>query len=263
MVSPAKSLVRLNKFIAESGLVSRRKADRMIVDGLVKINGHTVTELGTKVNPNQDRVTADGKLIRPVEQRLYVAFYKPENVLTSMSDPEGRPTVKDFMEELPVRVFPVGRLDWDTEGLLLLTNDGDFAQKIAHPKKSIPKTYLAKLNGIPTHAQLDKLLRGVTIPGGRASAIHVETVKMGTSEQYGWVKIIITEGRNRQVRKMFEKIGFDVKKLKRVAIGQLELGHLRKGQYVFLGPKGIEEALSNEWERPVKRIRPAGKRRFR
>lgn len=252
-------LIRLNKFIAESGLTSRRKADDLIREGSVQINGHTVKELGVRVQPGKDRVTVDGKLIRPANQQLYVAFYKPENVLTSMSDPHGRPTVKDYMEELPVRVYPVGRLDWDTEGLLLLTNDGEFAQKIAHPRAAIPKTYLAKLDGVPTREQLDKLLRGVSIPGGKASALHVSRVPLGTSQQYAWYKIIINEGRNRQVRKMFEKIGFDVKKLKRVAIGQLEIGHLKKGQYVFLGPKGIEEALSGTWEGQTKKFRSDGR----
>lgn len=272
MDSTTKSLVRLNKFIAESGMASRRKADQLIREGAVKINGHVITELGTKVDPNRDHVIVSGKVVKPPEMRLYVAFYKPENVLTSMSDPIGRPTVAHYMEELPVRVYPVGRLDWDTEGLLLLTNDGEFAQKVAHPKMAIPKTYLAKVNAVPTPVQIEKLLRGVTIPGGKAAALHAETIKLGDSKQYGWLKIIINEGRNRQVRKMCEKVGLDVKKLKRVAIGQLEIGHLKKGQYVFLGPRGIEEALSPHWEAPTKQAprsqrtkRPqrSGKRKFR
>ncbi|MGE0762639.1 MAG: pseudouridine synthase [Bdellovibrionales bacterium] len=251
MGTPIKTLTRLNKFLADSGITSRRKADTLIEEGAVQVNGKTVYELGVKVTPGVDRVTVNGKPIKVVEQRIYLAFYKPENVLTSMSDPEGRMTVADFVQKLPMRVFPVGRLDWDTEGLLLLTNDGDFAQQISHPKAAIPKTYYAKLNAEPTQEKLSKLLRGVTIPGGKASALHVEKIKLGTSEKYAWVKIVITEGRNRQVRKMFEKIGFDVKKLKRVAIGRLELGPLTKGQFVFLGPKGVKEALSPTW--PQKR----------
>ncbi len=243
--------VRLNKFIADSGVASRRKADEMIRTGQVQVNGKVVTELGVKIEPARDRVVVDGRTLRVAEQKLYLAFYKPEQVLTSMSDPLGRPTVQDYVEELPVRVYPVGRLDWDTEGLLILTNDGEFAQKVAHPQKSIPKTYLVKLNGIPTNDQLAKLLRGVTIPGGKASALHVERVPQG-SKQYAWVKIVITEGRNRQVRKMFEKIGYDVKKLKRTAIGLFELGQLRKGQYVFLGPRGMEEVMSKDWVRPTR-----------
>lgn len=234
-------LVRLNKFLADSGLASRRKADELIQSGVVQVNGKTVTELGVRVNAQADRVSVDGKPVKPPSLKIYLAFNKPENVLTSMSDPEGRPTVADYLSHLPVRVFPVGRLDWDTEGLLLLTNDGDFAQKVMHPKHEIPKTYLAKLDGQPTDEQLSKLLRGVTIPGGRVSAIHVERAKVGHSDQYDWIKIIIGEGKNRQVRHMFSKIGFDVKKLKRVAIGQLTLGPLQRGEFAFLDAAGIRK----------------------
>ncbi len=226
--------VRLNKYLADCGLASRRKADEIIASGSVQVNGKTVFELGVRVEPGVDRVTVDGKPVKPPTQKIYVIFYKPENVLTTMEDPEGRPTVADFMEKLPVRVFPVGRLDWDTEGMLLLTNDGDFAQKVMHPREEIPKTYLAKVDGQPTEKDLAKLLRGVTIPGGHVKALHVERAKVGDSKQYDWIKIVIGEGKNRQVRFMFQKIGFDVKKLKRVAIGQLTLGSLQKGDYAFL-----------------------------
>ena len=226
--------IRLNKYLADCGVSSRRKADELIAKGEVQVNGKTVFELGVKVEPGVDRVTVSGKPVKPPTQKIYVIFNKPENVLTTMEDPEGRPTVADYMEQLPVRVFPVGRLDWDTEGLLLLTNDGDFAQKVMHPREEIPKTYLAKLDGIPNEKQLDKLRRGVTIPSGKVKALFVETAKVGDSEKYGWVKIVIGEGKNRQVRFMFQKIGFDVKKLKRVAIGQLTLGNLQRGEYAFL-----------------------------
>ena len=232
--------IRLNKYLADCGLASRRKADEMIAEGKVQLNGKTVFELGVRVEPEFDRVVVDGKTVKPPSLKLYVIFNKPENVLTTMEDPEGRPTVADFMEQLPVRVFPVGRLDWDTEGMLLLTNDGDFAQKVMHPREEIPKTYLAKLDGKPSQEQLTKLLRGVTIPGGRVKALHVETAKLGDSDKYDWVKIVISEGKNRQVRHMFEKIGFDVKKLRRVAIGQLTLGGLERGEYAFLDPIGLQ-----------------------
>lgn len=206
----------------------------MITEGQVQVNGKTVYELGVRIEPAIDRVIVDGKTVKPSTQKIYVIFNKPENVLTTMQDPEGRPTVADFMEKLPVRVFPVGRLDWDTEGLLLLTNDGDFAQRVMHPREEIPKTYLAKLDGKPSPDQLSKLLKGVTIPGGRVKAWHVESAKVGDSDKYGWVKIVIGEGKNRQVRHMFQKIGFDVKKLKRVAIGMLTIGSLERGEYAFL-----------------------------
>ncbi|MGE4133096.1 MAG: pseudouridine synthase [Bdellovibrionales bacterium] len=226
--------VRLNKYLAECGVASRRGADELIADGEVQVNGKTVYELGVKVKSGFDRVTLRGKPVRPETQKIYVIFNKPENVLTTMEDPEGRPTVADFMENLPVRVFPVGRLDWDTEGLLLLTNDGDFAQKVMHPREEIGKTYLAKLDGVPDDKHLQRLMTGVTIPGGRVRAWHVERVKIGDSANYGWVKIVIGEGKNRQVRHMFNKIGFDVKKLRRVAIGMLTIGTLQKGEYAFL-----------------------------
>lgn len=226
--------IRLNKYLADSGVCSRRKADDLIAKGEVQVNGKTVFELGIKVEPGVDRVTVAGKPVKPPTQKIYVIFNKPENVLTTMEDPEGRPTVADYMEQLPLRVFPVGRLDWDTEGLLLLTNDGDFAQRVSHPREEIPKTYLAKLDGKPDEKQLEKLRRGVTIPGGKVKALFVETAKVGDSSKYGWVKIVIGEGKNRQVRFMFQKIGFDVKKLKRVAIGQLTLGNLQRGEYAFL-----------------------------
>lgn len=235
-----KPEIRLNKFLADCGLASRRKADHMIAAGEVQVNGKTVYELGVRIDPAYDRVIVDGKTVKPSTQKIYVIFNKPDHVLTTMEDPEGRPTVADFMEKLPVRVFPVGRLDWDTEGLLLLTNDGDFAQKVMHPREEIPKTYLAKLDGKPTEAQLDKLRKGVTIPTGRVKALFVETAKVGDSDKYGWVKIVIGEGKNRQVRFMFQKIGFDVKKLKRVAIGQLTLGNLERGEYAFLDERSLE-----------------------
>ena len=252
---------RLNKYLADCGLASRRKADQMIEEGEVQVNGKTVYELGIRIEPGVDRVTVRGKPVKPVTQKIYVIFNKPENVLTTMEDPEGRPTVADFMEKLPVRVFPVGRLDWDTEGLLLLTNDGEFAQKVMHPREEIPKTYMAKLDGHPTQAQLDKLLRGVTIPGGRVKALHVERAKFGDSSKYDWIKIVIGEGKNRQVKHMFTKIGFDVKKLKRVAIGQLTLGPLQRGEYAFLDAAGIARIFrKRKTEAEVKKIRTQKRR---
>lgn len=246
---------RLNKYLAECGIASRRKADELIAEGHVQVNGKTVYELGVRIEPGVDRVTVDGKPVRQENRKIYVIFYKPENVLTTMEDPEGRPTVADYMEQLPVRVFPVGRLDWDTEGLLLLTNDGEFAQKVSHPREEIPKTYLAKLDGRPSEEHLQKLLRGVTIPGGRVKAWHVERVRIGDSQQYDWVKIVIGEGKNRQVRHMFQKIGFDVKKLKRVAIGLLTLGGLQKGEYAFLDEGALKKIFRKRKEEEPKPVR--------
>lgn len=160
-------------------------------------------------------------------------FYKPRGILTTMEDPLDRPTIKQYIEEIPTRVFPVGRLDWDSEGLLLLTNDGDYANRVANPHSEVTKTYLVKVDGQPRDEQLQKLLNGVTIVGGKVSASSVEKVKRGR-DQYAWIKIVITEGKNRQIRQMFEKIGFDVLKLQRVAIGRLRLGNLQRGEMVYL-----------------------------
>ncbi len=241
--TPKSTTLRLNKYLAECGLASRRKADELIEEGMVQVNGKTTYELGIKVDPSVDRITVRGKPVKPPTQKIYIVFYKPESVVTSMDDPLGRPTVASFLKDIPYRVFPVGRLDWDTEGLLLLTNDGDFSQKVMHPKEEIPKTYMVKLDGKPTDAQLEKLKRGVTIPGGKVKAKFVERAKVGDSANYDWVKIVITEGKNRQVRYMFQKIGYDVKKLKRTAIGQLTLGPLKKGEYAFLDEGGIRRVF--------------------
>ncbi len=234
---------RLNKVLADAGLASRRNADKLIENGHVTVNGKKVYELGIKVDAKKDKILVDGKLIKAKADTVYAMFNKPRGVLTTMEDPLGRPTVKDFLDELPVRLFPVGRLDWDSEGLLLLTNDGDFAQLVMHPKKEVTKTYLVKISGHPRAEQLAKLRRGVTIPTGRVSAKYAARAdklktpgsnSSRTSDKNSWVKIVITEGKNRQIRQMFEKIGFDVLKLQRVAIGKLRLGQLDRGQIIFL-----------------------------
>lgn len=230
--------VRLNKLIADSGLASRRHADKMIEEGLVTVNGKRVYELGVKVDPQHDKILVDGKVLKkPLTQKLYLVFNKPAGVLTTMDDPEGRPTVAEYLEGVPTRVFPVGRLDWDSEGMILLTNDGDYANKVAHPKEEVTKTYLVKLDGKPEPHQLEKLKRGVTIVGGKVSARHIEKIKKpgdNKSEKYEWYKIVITEGKNRQIRQMFSKIGFDVLRLQRVAIGRLRMGALKAGELVYV-----------------------------
>jgi 23S rRNA pseudouridine2605 synthase len=235
-----KTLIRLNKLLAERGLASRRGSDKLIAEGLVTVNGKKVYELGIKVDENNDKIVVDGKPIRSKNQMFYIMFNKPKNVITSMTDPLDRPTVADYVAEVPGRVFPIGRLDWDTEGLLIMTNDGDFANKVMHPKTEVTKTYHVKINGQPPKEKINKLLSGVSIPDGRVRAKHIEKLKMSksnstkTSDKYDWYKIVITEGKNHQVREMFKKIGFDVMKLQRVAIGKLRLGSLETGDYVYI-----------------------------
>jgi len=243
----AAQRVRLNKLIADSGLASRRHADRMIEEGQITVNGKRVYELGVKVDPQFDKIMVNGKPLRkPLSQKLYLVLNKPTGVLTTMEDPEGRPTVAEYLGDVPVRVFPVGRLDWDSEGMILLTNDGDFANKVMHPKAEVTKTYLVKLSGQPQPYQIEKLRRGVTIVGGKVSAKHVEKInKSGDkkSDKYEWYKIVITEGKNRQIRQMFEKIGFDVMRLQRVAIGRLRIGALKPGELVYLNDVAVQRVF--------------------
>lgn len=239
------TLIRLNKFLADHGVASRRKADEMIDEGRVTVNGRKVFEMGLKVNPQKDQVKVSGKLVSAKPQPIYFMFNKPKSVVTSTSDPQGRPIVLDFFKRVKKRIFPVGRLDWDTEGLLLMTNDGDFANEITKPSSKIPKTYHAKLDGVPSDAKLDKLKKGVSIVGGKVRASHIKRLKKG-SQKKDWIAITITEGKNRQVRKMFEKIGFDVVKLKRVAIGELKLATLKPGTYRPLTQKDMEKLFSKK-----------------
>jgi len=248
---PTNQLIRLNKFLAESGIASRRKADELISSGEVMINGKKVFELGVRVDPKVDRILVSGKPVKPVTNKIYIMFHKPKNVVTTMEDPLGRPTIAEFVERLPVRVFPVGRLDWDTEGLLLLTNDGEFAQRVSHPRSDVPKTYLAKVSGKPSDEALRRLVRGVSIIGGRVRALHVERITRG-ADQYDWIKLVVGEGKNRQIRRMFEKIGFDVLKLQRVAIGRLRLGTLPRGEFVFLTEAGVAKIFQKEPIQPKK-----------
>ncbi|MCB0394891.1 MAG: rRNA pseudouridine synthase [Bdellovibrionales bacterium] len=235
--------IRLNKYIAQTGQSSRRKADELIATGSVKVNGVLVQELGVSIDPINDRVELDGQLVQPKSELLYFVFNKPKGVLTTMDDPKGRPTVKDFIEEFGDDLYPVGRLDWDTEGLILITNDGDFANRVTHPKWGVRKTYLAKLSGRPSEKALDKLLRGVTIVGGRVKANEIIRLKKG-SDQYDWVRITISDGKNRQIRRMFEKIGFDVLKLQRIGIGGLRIGNLKKGQIKRLNESALRLLFS-------------------
>lgn len=246
--SSDRATTRLNKVIADSGLVSRRAADRLIEEGSVTVNGKKVYELGVRVDPKKDKIIVGGKPLKHKGLPIYALFHKPKGVLTTMEDPLGRPTVKDFLEDMPARVFPVGRLDWDSEGLLLLTNDGEWAQKIMNPKSEITKTYLVKVDGSPTNEHLNKLRRGVSIPGGKVKALHVSRIKKAGEKksQYDWLKIVITEGKNRQIRYMFEKIGFDVQKLQRVAIGRLRIGNVDRGQVVYLNDVAAKRVFQQD-----------------
>ena len=252
--SEKTSSIRLNKYLADSGIASRRKADRMIEAGEVKINGRKVFELGVKVNPKLDTVTVAGETIRPVEHKVYFMFYKPKNIVTTMHDPEDRPCIADYTKHIEERVYPVGRLDWDTEGLLLLTNDGDFSNRVMHPSQDVTKTYLAKLNGQLSEDDIARLKEGVTIVGGRVNARSIQKVRRG-ADNYGWYRVVITEGKNLQIHRMFEKIGFDVLKLQRVAIGSLELSGLDRGEMRPLTLRMVEKVFEPEDDPTPSRLR--------
>ena len=219
--------MRLNRYISLCGVCSRRKADDLIKSNKVHVNGKLVSTLGHIINPGKDKVKVGGKPIAQQHYAYYV-FNKPKNVLSTMSDPKGRPTVFDYFKTLGKGLFPVGRLDWDAEGIMILTNDGEFANKLAHPRWGVDKTYLVKLKGTITQAQLNKLKTGVSIIGGKVKSKEATKLerKRGGND---WVRITISEGKNRQIKRMFEKIGFDVLKIQRISIGTLMLKGLKKG----------------------------------
>ena len=241
--------MRLNKYIASSGLASRRKADELTAAGKVKVNGAVMTELGYDVQPG-DVVTVNGKVIREAEKLCCYALNKPAGYVTTAKDDRGRPTVIDLLSDVDVRVYPVGRLDYDTSGLLLLTNDGQLAQRISHPSKQIKKTYLARIGGRLTPQQLSELRSGVEIElpvrGERKNASRkyrtqpAEVTVLSENASESIVEITISEGKNRQVRRMFAACGHRVLALERIAIGEIKLGRTRPGSYRKLTAAEIE-----------------------
>lgn len=219
---------RLQKVIAHAGIASRRKAEEMILEGRVKVNGNIVKELGRKVTAS-DRVEVDGIQIEG-EEPVYFLFYKPRGVISSVQDDKGRKVVTDFFETIEQRIYPVGRLDYDTSGLLLLTNDGEFANLLMHPSNEIDKVYVAKIKGIPSREKLTNLSRGIVLEDGKTAPARTKLLTVDKKKDTAIVEITIHEGRNRQVRRMFEAIGHPVLKLKRERYGFLTLDGLRTGE---------------------------------
>lgn len=220
---------RLQKIIAASGYTSRRKAESLILEGKVSVNGQIVTELGTKASVN-DVIIVDGvRLLK--ENKRYYLFYKPEKVITSMSDEKDRQIVSDFFVDIPERVFPVGRLDYDTSGALIMTNDGEFTNLITHPRHKINKTYIAKIKGRIEERHINILRKGVIIDNSKTAPAKVTILKNKNKSSNTLVQLTIFEGKNRQIRKMFEALGYEVIKLKRVAIEDLTLEGLKIGEY--------------------------------
>ncbi|HLG98959.1 MAG TPA: pseudouridine synthase [Bryobacteraceae bacterium] len=227
---------RLQKLLAHAGIASRRKAEQLILEGRVTVNGAVVTELGTKADPEHDHIKVDGKHIRAPEKPVYIALNKPRNVVSTVSDPQGRPTVTDLIRGVKARVYPVGRLDYASEGLILLSNDGEFAKRIMAPATHVPKTYLVKTNGALTEEQAKKFRAGVPIEGKRTAPAGLKPIREAGNP---WYEVRLIEGRQNQIRLMFKHFGRLVEKLRRVQIGFLELGGLRPGEFRYLSPAEI------------------------
>lgn len=230
---------RLQKVIAHAGVASRRKAEELITEGRVTVNGKRVTELGVKVS-NRDAVEVDGLPVYR-EEPVYYLFYKPKNTLSAVSDEKDRTVVNDYFNGIKERIYPIGRLDFDTTGLLLMTNDGEFANILMHPKYKIEKTYVAKINGIPTKEQLFKLERGVIIDGKKTSKANAKLISQNVKNNTAVVELTIHEGWNHQVKKMFAAIDCPVMKLKRERFGFLTLGNLQPGMYRSLKAFEVEK----------------------
>jgi len=230
-------LERIQKILAKAGIASRREAERMIVEGRITVNGKFVDALGFKADPSKDHIKVDGKRMNPFEPKITLLLNKPRGFLSTVKDPEGRPTVMDLIKKVKWRVYPVGRLDFDAEGLLLLTNDGDLAYTLSHPKFSIPRTYWVKVAGVLEEKKIARLERGVMLEDGRARAVSFSIVRQG--EKNSWVRVVVTEGRNHLVKRMLSAIGYSVLKLKRTKFGPIQLGDLPFGQFRYLTPHEI------------------------
>ncbi len=229
--------MRINKYIANAGVASRRKADELIAAGKVEVNGITLTEPGYDVQPG-DVVFVSGQKVETPENKVYYAMNKPLGVITAVSDDRGRETVVDIMPDVDARIFPVGRLDYNTSGLLFLTNDGDFAYKLTHPKHHVDKTYRVLVAGNIPKAKIAQLRRGVDIGGFVTSRARVDIVHW--TKRSMLLEVTIHEGKNRQIRRMFEAVGFPVQELTRISVGKIGLGRLKPGQYRRLNPNEVE-----------------------
>ncbi len=254
---------RLQKIIAAAGIASRRKAEELITSGLVSVNGQTVTELGSKADPEHDRIKVNGKPLSGPERHVYLLLHKPKGYVTTVTDPEGRPTVLDLLRGIGARVYPVGRLDYLSEGLLLLTNDGELAQKLTHASSHVPKTYLVKISGKPSDAQIEKLRGGILLPAKhaplktpagklppsgswrRTTAVQTAPVRIKLLREAAnpWYEVTLVEGRNRQIRRMFEEIEHHVEKIKRVRYGPLQLD-VEPGKFRHLTAKEVAQLKS-------------------
>jgi 23S rRNA pseudouridine2605 synthase len=230
---------RLQKILAQAGVASRRHAEELIVAGRVTVNGQVVTELGTKADGAVDRICVDGKPLQRPEKKLYFVLHKPAGYVTTMSDPQGRPIVTSLLKEVKERVYPVGRLDYNTEGLLLVTNDGAWANRIAHPRHEVDKEYHVRVRGEVSTEQLQRLAAGIQLEDGMTAP--AKAARLSQSESNSWFSLVIHEGRFRQVRRMCSEVGLTVVRLKRVRYGAVELGSLRPGEYRPLTSQEVQQ----------------------
>jgi 23S rRNA pseudouridine2605 synthase len=254
---------RLQKIIAHAGVSSRREAEAMIREGRVTLNGRVVTELGTRADPKKDHIKVDGKLITHAEPHRYILLYKPKEVMTTVEDPQGRRTVIDLVRGIRERIYPVGRLDFHSEGLVLLTNDGELAFKVSHPTHGSVKTYSVKVRGVPDERMVEKLRRGITIDGKRTLPCDIDRMRTtGKRDDEGnsWFEVKLREGRTQQIRKMFQAIGHPVSKLRRVAIGPISDPKLTPGVWRELTKHEVKMLETmKELKKPVKPRRAASR----
>lgn len=225
---------RLQKIISSAGITSRRSAEAMITSGRVAVNGQIITELGSKADPETDKITVDGKPVSIPKKRIYLLLNKPAGYVTTLSDPGGRPVVTELLKEIPERLYPVGRLDFNTEGLLLLTNDGEWANRLAHPSHEVEKEYLVKIRGALGSDKIAMLTKGINLDDGMTAPARIEIIRV--LEKNVWFTITIHEGRYRQVRRMCEAAELPLVKLKRIRYGNILLGELKAGEYRLLDP---------------------------
>jgi len=232
-------MIRLQKILSAAGVASRRASEQLILEGRVTVNGETIRELGTKADPEKDAIKVDGRRIKTDITKRYIALYKPKGYVTTRKDPEGRRTVMDLIDDSHY-IYPVGRLDYDTEGLVLMTSDGDLAARLMHPRHEVDKEYEVIVLGVPDARAIEKLKKGVYIEGGRTSPakVHVGTTVKGARPTTR-LNITIHEGRNRQIRKMCSTVGLPVRDLRRVRMGPITLGRLKPGQWRDLTPQEI------------------------
>jgi 23S rRNA pseudouridine2605 synthase len=229
---------RLQKILSQAGIASRRQAERIIVEGRVAVNGQVVTELGSKADFERDHIKVDGRLIHPPKRLVYIALYKPNNTVTTVSDPQGRTTVMELLRGVKERVYPVGRLDYHSEGLLLLTNDGELANEILSAATHLPKTYVVKVNGSLTLDEEQKFRDGVPLSGRRTMPAGLKLLQAAENP---WYEVKLFEGRNQQIRLMFKHFGRLVEKLRRVRIGPIELGPLKPGLFRYLSEEEVQK----------------------